>query len=186
VPALAGGVQLAGVETGSNRIRMELAWPALDDDKLELTFEEQSGWLLARVSRSGWLRKASPDQKAVLAAALTGFYMKAGVDLVREQIEACFAPSCPPYDLAEEGLIVWPGQAYETEVVYDLGQGPVLRPRVTRGRLEVELPALEASQLLLRGRSVAWQDWVKYWERVQAGKVVPAALLDGVTVLPTQ
>jgi hypothetical protein len=180
----AGPVHLAAVEAGSNRIRLELACPALGEHPLELKFEEQAGWLLAGVSRPGWLSRLSTGQAAVLATALIGFYMKGGVDLVREQIEASFAPDCPPYDITDEGLVVWPGGEYEVKVVYDLGAGPVLHPRVVEGRPAAELPVLDPGQLLFSSRAVAWADWVAAWEQDQAGAGHPAALLPGVRVLP--
>jgi hypothetical protein len=180
----AGPVHLAAVEAGSNRIRLELACPALGEHPLELKFEELSGWLLAGVSRPGWLPRLSAGQAALLATALIGFYQESGVDLVREQIEASFAPECPPYDLTGEGLVVWPGGGYETKVVYDLRAGPVLHPRVVEGRPAAELPVLEADQLLLSSRAVAWQDWVAAWERAQAGAGSAETLLPGVRVLP--
>src|SRR5439155_24357899 len=62
----AGPVRLAAVEAGSNRIRLELACPALGEDHLELVFEEQSGWLLAHIARPGWLTHVTSPQAAVL------------------------------------------------------------------------------------------------------------------------
>jgi hypothetical protein len=181
----AGPVHLAAVEAGSNRLRLELACPSLGGPGLELKFEELSGWLLARIGRPGWLPRLSPGQAAVLATALTGFYPRSCVDLVREQIETCFAPHCPPYDVRAPGLIVWPGPGYETEMVYDLrAEGPVLRPRVVAGRPPADLPVLEADDILFSRRAVAWQDWVEVWERDQAGEGPGKPLLPGVRVLP--
>ncbi len=179
----AGPVHLAAVESGSNCIRLTLACPALSEDSLELKFEERAGWLVAGVTRPSWLDRATPGQAAVLALALTGYYKLGSVDLVREQIEAAFAPRCPPYDLDDNGLVVWPGPGYEVEAVYDLGAGPVLRPRVVAGP-STELPVLDARQILFRDRDVAWQDWVDTWERDQDGKGLPQPLMPGMRLLP--
>ncbi len=160
----AGPVCLTTVEAGSNRIRLELACSALGEPGLELKFEEQAGWLLAHLSHLGWPPRLTSPQKAVFSLALTGFYKKAGVDLVREQIEACFAPECPPYDLAADGLVVWPGQDYESEVAYALGEGPVLHPRIVEGLPPVQMPVLKADELLFRNRPLTWQTWVNAWE----------------------
>jgi hypothetical protein len=180
----AGTVYVAEAEAGSNLIRLELACPALGDEPLELRFEELSGWLLAHVARPGWLPRLTAGQAAVLATALTGFYKLGGVDLVREQIEASLAPARPPYDIAEDGLVVWPGGGYEAEVVYDLRDGPVLHPRVVTGHPPAGLPVLTADQLLFGRRAVAWDDWVEAWERDQAGVAPPKPLVPGVRVLP--
>lgn len=178
----AGRVQLAAVEAGSNRVRLELACPALGEPHLLLRFEEQSGWLLAHVSQPGWLARLSGEQAAVLATALIGFYKKAGVDLVREQIAALLEPICPPYDIADTGLVLWPGEGYETEVLYDLSAGPLLYPRVVRGRKATEMPVLAAAQLLFRDQPVAWTDWVAAWELGER----TGPLLAGMQVLPRQ
>src|SRR5205814_9702877 len=73
-----GTVHLAGVEAGTNRIRLRLSCPTLGDECLELFFEQQSGWLLAHIAQPGWLPRVGADDAAVLALALTGFYKKAG------------------------------------------------------------------------------------------------------------
>jgi len=180
----AGPVHLAAVEAGSNRVRLELACPALDEQHLELNFEEQSGWLLAHVSRPGWLPRLTPEQTALLTLVLTGFYQECGVDLVREQIEVWFPPPTTFYDLADAGLVVWLGPNGETEVVYDLRAGPLLRPEVRHGSPAAELPIIPAQQLLLSRTALPWQDWVSAWEQVQAGVPLPKPLVPGVRLLP--
>src|SRR5262249_55425203 len=70
----AGPVHLARVEAGANRIRIELACPAISDSNLEIKFEEISGWLLAHVSKPGWLEKLDDEQRNVVDCALIGFY----------------------------------------------------------------------------------------------------------------
>jgi hypothetical protein len=157
-------IHLVTVEAGSNRIRLELACAAAAEANLELKFEEQAGWLLAHVSRSGWLAQLGSPEKEIFTVALTGFFKKAGVDLLREEIEQCFAPESPPYDIAAEGLVVWPGKDYEAEVVYDLSEGPVLHPRPVEGQPPMMMPQLKADELLFRNRPFAWQQWVDAWE----------------------
>ena len=174
-----GPIHVSTVEAGSNRVRLELACPTLEEisrnqptptkQTLELQIEEQSGWLLAHVARPGWLTLLSSEQLAVFTTALRGFYQKAGVNLVREQIEACFAPTCPPYDIGEEGLIAWPGQGYESEVIYDLNEEPVIYPRLKGGQPATNLPAFAAEQLLFSKQPITWQAWVTAWEGDQAG-----------------
>jgi hypothetical protein len=180
----AGPLHLAAVEAGSNRIRLELACPALGEAPLELKLEEQAGWLLAGVSRPGWLPRLADEQATLLAMALIGFYKLGGVDLIREQIEASLAPECPPYEITDEGLVVWPGGSYETKVVYDLSAGPVLHPHVVGGRPPGDVPVLDAERLRFSSQAVAWLDWVAAWERVQAGGGQPEGLLPAVRVLP--
>src|SRR5262249_28763328 len=130
-------------------------------------FEEQSGWLLAGVAQSGWAARLSTADEELLRRAFIGFFKRAGVDLLREQIEASFPPPCPPYDIADEGLILWPGPEYEATVVYALDEGPAFCPRVVEGEPAAELPVLAAGQLLFRNQAVDWQEWVQAWEQGQ-------------------
>ena len=203
----AGRVHLVAVEAGSNRIRLQLACSFAENlslehagerqesphaeesahlgkGTLELHFEEQAGWLIAHVHRAGWLARLADDQLAVFTTALLGFYHKAGVDLVREQMEACFVPTCPPYDIGGEGLIVWPGQGYDTEVIYNLGEEPVLHPRLKDGQPPAGLPSPTADELIFKRQPITWNAWVAAWELDQAGKGNPQKMLPQVRVLP--
>jgi hypothetical protein len=151
---------------------------------MEIAFEERAGWLLASVPRAGWLRRLKPEQVRVLTTALAGFYKLAGVNLVREQIAVDFLPAVPSYDVVDEGLVVWPGESSEMEVIYDLRNGPVLQPRVTRGVPTTGLPALPAAKLLYDRVTIGWQEWVEAWESEQAGKELPEGLSGGFQLLP--
>lgn len=176
-----GPLHLTAIDAGSVRIRLSLSCPAHGDEPLDLTFEEQSGCLLADVARPGWLPRLSVPETEVLALALSGLYKAAGVDLVREQIEASFPPPAPAYDISGGRLFVWTG---DTEAVYDLEEGPILHPRIFGVAPAVPLPPLEARRLLFGRRTVPWRDWVEAWARDQAGKGQPGPLVPGVRVLP--
>jgi hypothetical protein len=174
---------VAAVEAGCNNIRLELACPTLGEEHLQVRFEEQSGWLLAQVAHQGWLPKLSAEQTSVLCLALTGFYKKAGVDLIREQIESSFGRTSPPYDMTDTGLLVWPRGDFVMSAIYDLREGSALHPHVVAGQPASGLPVLEADQLLLRNRQVEWAGWVEAWERQQAGVESTKPLLPGVRLI---
>ena len=180
----AGSVHLAAVEAGSNRIRLELACPTLGGEPMELSFEEQSGWLLGHVSRPGWLPHLTVEQTAVLTLVLTGFYQECGVDLVREQIDVWFPPDKAYYDLADAGLVVWTGPNGDTEAVYDLREGSLLHPQVRHGPAAVGLPIVAAAQLLFSNNPVSWDCWVSAWEQIQGGGAAPKPLAPGMRLLP--
>ena len=55
-------------------------------------------------------------------------------------VEARLEQPTPPYDVADEGLVVWPGPGYETEEVKDL------------------------DPFLLGRHPVRWTEWVEAWE----------------------
>jgi hypothetical protein len=81
-------------------------------------------------------------------------------------------------------LVVWPDGSYESEVAYDLGERPLLHPRVVIGKPPAELPVLAADDVLFGLRPVTWQAWVEAWERIQKGEGEAKPLLPGVHLLP--
>jgi hypothetical protein len=102
------------------------------------------------------------------------------VDLIGGQIEAGLKPACWAYDVTDEGLVVWPDGDYATKVVYDLRDGPELRPRIVTGPPRGDLPVLRSDQLIFRNRPVEWSAWVEAWEVDQAGAEAAKPLVPGV------
>ncbi|NRA94713.1 MAG: hypothetical protein HRU14_00735 [Planctomycetes bacterium] len=154
----AAPIEIGRVEVGSNRIRVALTSPADGDDPLILSFEEQSGWLVAQIAVPGWLDVLDARRRAVLRDALCGLYQTAGVALVREDVESQLGSPTPPYDIADQGLVVWPGPGYEVEEVRDL------------------------EPLLLRRVRVPWTRWVETWETDRDDR--QPHLLEDVRLLP--
>jgi hypothetical protein len=111
--------EVGRIEMASNRVRIELACPAVGADSATLAFEEQSGWLLAGVAQAGWIDLLDDTKRIVLENALAGLYARAAVDLVRERVEAHIGEPAP-YDIADDGLVIWPGGDYEREIVEPL------------------------------------------------------------------
>ena len=65
LPAWEGrNLRLAAVEAGSNRVRIELACPATGTDRLVISFDEQSGWLLAGAVDPEWKVGADRNDRA--------------------------------------------------------------------------------------------------------------------------
>jgi hypothetical protein len=182
----AAPVELVAVEAGSNRVRVRLSGPPANDGNqdgdsdpniFELHFEQQGGRLLAHIARPGWLPRLSADQTAVFVTALLGCYHKAGVNLVREQIEAALAPACPPYDLDHEALAVWPSGGFDVEVKYDLSEAPLLHPHGPEGGPAAALPILAANQIIFDNQAITWEDWVAGWDRDQGSIGNPQSVL---------
>jgi hypothetical protein len=172
-------VSVGQVELGSNRIRVELRAPTVGPGSAWLVLEEQSGWILAsleRDDRPSWSKVLDPDLRRVLEVALCGLYAMAGVQLVREQIEAELGPDTP-YDVADEGLVIWPGARYETEVVYDLRQQPVLKPRVRGAEPEGPPPELQAHRIRFLDHPMRWSTWVDAWREEGEGGLLGDAKL---------
>lgn len=180
-------LRLGAVELGANRIRAEVFCPALAPAAVWLAFEERSGRLLAGIAGPGWLPRLSPEQRGALATALAGLYKLAGVDLVRQQVEALLPPAVSSYDVVDEGLAVWYGEDFDAEVVYPLdAEGDAIAPRLTAGRLPEALPPLPAVPLLFDLVEVTWAWWVSAWEGDRAGKPHPPLPVEGLRLLPPE
>jgi hypothetical protein len=171
-------VEVASVAIASNRVAIALACPSLgrEHEAATIAFEEQSGWLLAAVRARGWIGRLTEEQRLVLENALAGFYKLAGVDLVREQLEAVLADA--PYGVSPEGLVVWPGDGYATEVVYDLRAK--LPRAVVRGPALAEPPPRIAGQRARFGReAIEWTRWVAAWEAAKPPRIAVGPSLIG-------
>jgi hypothetical protein len=134
-------IDVGRVDIASNRVRVELACDGRGDSAL-VAFEEQSGWIVASIARRGFVDSLSDGERTVFENALAGLYTMAAVDLVREQIESAIGENTP-YDVADRGVVAWPGGDYDREVVYRLEDG--------------RLP-------MFRDAEIAWDDWVLAWD----------------------
>jgi hypothetical protein len=172
-------LEVGSIALASNRIRVEFCLPDRSADRLEIAFEEQAGWLVARVSRHGWLADISPAQYQALRTALAGFYKMAGAHLVGEQIEACLEPARVGFHVTSEGLAVWPAEDLGREVVYRLGGEGTILPQPRDG-----FPARSANRLEFALVPVTWEEWVRVWEQDQLGKNLSPEVAEGVRLLP--
>ena len=170
----AGPVHVAAVEAGSNRIRFLLSCPAVGASPLEVRLEEQSGWLLAEVASPGWLTQLSASDRQTLATALAGFYHRAGVGLVREQVRNALPASCVSWDVQEDGLTLWTGEEFDTVAVYNLESRPCLFPTGADGKRITTSPTLAVETLLWAEQPLSWNSWVEAWEK---GKLPKARVL---------
>jgi hypothetical protein len=163
-------IELEHVHLATNRISVELACPTLGEHPLVFAIDHQHGWLLAGVLESGWLPRLNAEQRQTLAAALAGLYKMAGVDLTREQIDESLPVMKLAVDLTKAGLVVWTGADGTHDALYDLNAGPMLQPRPLNGALPAGMPVLDTTRLEFANVPLAWQEWVRTWER-DHGKV---------------
>jgi hypothetical protein len=174
---------LGAIKLGANQIRAELFCSALDPAPVWLAFEERSDLLLAGLSGAGWLPRLSAEQRGALTTALAGLYKLAGVDLVRQQVQALLPAVVSDYDIIEDGL--WVGSDSDAEAVYPLdAETDVIVPRVTAGVFADPLPLLPAVPLLFRRIDMTWPWWVEVWEGDRAGKPHPPLPVAGLRLLP--
>jgi hypothetical protein len=112
------------------------------------------------------------DQRRIFEIALAGFYKLSAVDIVREQVEHALRSSPsrppPPYDIADEGMVVWPGQGFETEAIYDLRSNK-LTPTVRGARFDGELFDLGGRHALFGREPLYWSVWSTTWQQIARG-----------------
>lgn len=163
-----GGIIRVGCVTlASNRVKVELT-PDGGRRPCEISFEEQSGWLVASCSIAGFTGELAAGDRAIFENTLAGLYKLAGVDLVREQIEAALlesqplgATTAPHYDISDEGLVVWLGDSYQTEFVFNLEASPLMEP-IVRGEAPLTRPKpLNHDRVVFREQTISWASWVQ-------------------------
>ncbi|MBW2454419.1 MAG: hypothetical protein JRI68_07905 [Deltaproteobacteria bacterium] len=183
-----GELRVTRLDLSSNRVRVELTCDSLGSEPAELTFEEQSGVIVAGIAKAGFIHQLCADSATgarLLENALAGLYQRAEVDLVREQIEAVLDAGAH-YDIAAEGLVVWPGRDYRTELVYRLNvrRGGTIKPKI-RGIGPLQ-PArvIDTRQLLYRAQQVSWLAWVGAWGAADHHNAEIPRLLAGASILP--
>ncbi len=183
----AADVAIRRVEIGSNRIRMELVCPSVSLETTIIGFDLQSGWLVANLHTLGWVGHLPADQRQMFEVALAGFYALSAIDIVREQLEAALVGTpgepAPPYDIADEGVVVWPGDGFKTQVVYNLhssSAAPTVRGATYHG------PVIDlAKRHALFGRvHVYWATWSSTWLQIARGEA-PRPVIGGPSLIPT-
>src|SRR5262249_21165521 len=65
-------LKVSEIVLGLTRIRISLRGAGVAEDELTLALEEQSGWLMARILKLGWLAPLSETERQPLLTALVG------------------------------------------------------------------------------------------------------------------
>ncbi|MCH8921874.1 MAG: hypothetical protein IIA67_01860 [Planctomycetes bacterium] len=169
------------VSLGANSAEIKIIANGLSSTPLVLLMQERGGLLLASVREPGWLGQLSPTQRETFTAALAGFYKLAGVQLVGEQISACFTPERPDWEVTHAGLTVWPADSHQAATLYELDDDPPYEPR---GDGSVKLPLLDARQLFFSATPITWSDWIACWSRDSNGQPSKQAVIAGLEFLP--
>jgi hypothetical protein len=177
-------ITLEQLRLGTNFVRLSLGCPGMAGGALHVAMESESGWLLAGAADAGWVDRLLPHQRQVLVTAILGLYKAAGIDLVRQQIRSEFPPPAPWYDLSAKGLVVWPDEQREVEVLYDLQEGPWVAPQAVRGLSPRRLPTVERWRFVFAALPLEWSRWVEVWNEDIAGQGHPRDGIIPVCVLP--
>ena len=173
------------IRLATDRVRVALTCPAVSDGTLWLSFEAQSGWLLAGVRAGECAERPSAHQRQVLTNALLGLYKSAAVELVRQQVEAEVRTPVMSYHCDNLGLVLWPDESLEIEVRYDLRHdGTLAAPVVELMGTGPVFPTFDRTRLVFRETVIAWQGWVAVWEAERAEGGEPIDAVVPVRVLP--
>lgn len=168
-----GAIEIAHVELGGNRIRVTLAAPRLSPREACVAFEEQSGFIVASIAALGFVDALDDEQRRVFEAALSGLYARAAVDLVREQVEVELVAAvgagtgeddgAPPYDVADDGIVVWPAADYGREIVYPLDDAAWLAPKGRGAGGESGARPIRAERAIFARQALPWRAWNEAW-----------------------
>lgn len=150
------------VRGASNSIHIQLSCRQIGAEPLHLLFLEQSGWAVATIEIHGWLDQASPEQQHSFESALLGFYRKAGVELVREQMERNLIGK-HEYDICETGIMIWPEAQFDREITVDLNRRHQLRPTPTSLAASYGLQPVARESVVFSQSEIPWADWKQLW-----------------------
>jgi len=181
----ASDVALSRIEIGSNRVQMTIACPSVGSAPATIRFELQSGWIVGGLAEPGWITQLDAAQRRIFEIALAGFYKLSGVELLREQLEQALKPDdgpTPPYDIADEGLVVWPGDGFETEAIYDL-RATRLVPLTRGAPYDGQLFDLGGRHALFGREPLYWSVWATTWQQIARGEQ-PMPIIVGPSLLP--
>lgn len=178
-------VALSRIDIGSNRVQMTIVCPSVGSAPATIRFELQSGWIVGGLAETGWITQLDERQRRIFEIALAGFYKLSGIELLREQLEHALRPddgAVPPYDIADEGLVVWPGDGFETEAIYDLHATklvPIMRGAPYSGpRFD-----LGGRHALFGREPLYWSVWATTWQQIARGEQ-PMPVIVGPSLLP--
>lgn len=179
----AAPLSVATVMLSTNRIAVRIAHADHVDHDAEILWSEQSGWLMASVPTPGWIDRLSAGARRVVEAAVAGLYHLAATGLVREHLEQQLGTPPNPYDITDQGLIVWPTRSFETEVHYSLKEGSQLVPRPRSVARSLGLDPLPAETVIFALHPLSWDEWNTFWNQ-EATSTPAQRVLPDVKVLP--
>ena len=155
-------IQCERIHAASNSFLVGLRCDKRGNKPLQLLFQEQSGWLVATISQQGWLSNVTPEMVHSFETALRGFYSKAGVDLVREQMERnLIGPH--PYDVGDSGLVVWPDRQFDREIHIDLYRRHQIRPTPVSMSASYGLQPVSREAVVFAESRTRWAEWQQVW-----------------------
>jgi hypothetical protein len=184
------------VALACSQIRIELVHALHPDRSVWLEFEEEGSWLVAKIQQTGWIADLPTAESRPFNAALVHLYKLAGVDLVREQIQAQLPPPMHDYDIKAREFVLWLDHRHGQSAQYlwsdDHG---LLKPHISPapmsldlrnplvvgpGQLKLEAPQLDAYRFMFCRVPLTWRQHVECWEKDKEGGEQPRLVSNGV------
>ncbi len=156
------GLHCSRIQVACNTIRLELTAEDAPDAPIRILLQEQSHWIVAAVEDQGFLPEAGSGRLHSFDTALQGFYRKAGVELVQEQLRRSLVGS-HPFDVGRDGLTIWPEGQYDREITVDLSRPHQLRPAPTPLAITFGIGVVSAESAVFARSRTRWDDWVQLW-----------------------
>jgi hypothetical protein len=174
-------LRAAKVELATHLIRIELEHSAHPGEPVRWAFAEKAGWLTVQVEQAGWLPRLTAPALEALKLALAGWYKLAGVDLVREQVQAGLAGTGLTSTIEEAGLSLRSVPQPESAVLCPMYD--TVRVTLSKSKMAPPTPIPPIESLVFARIPIRWQAWVDAWLCEQHGKP-PCLLAPAVTLLP--
>ena len=154
------------LETGhvylaTNRVRFEIRHPGHLGRAVQIEIQHHHGWLVAGLRDAGWLDSLEPEQLEVFIACLAGFYKRADVDMVREQLLHTLPAPAAQLEFTSDALLAR-RDLHSEATVFPL-RDALGFPQVF-GRLH---------GMVFARNPLPWDDWVKFWEADRDGEARP-------------
>ena len=94
--------------------------------------------------------------------ALRGFYVKTGIELVREQMERnLIGPH--PYDVCSLGLVIWPDRQFDREITIDLHRRHQIKPMPPSMAASYGVQPVSREAVVFSEVGLRWADWKRVW-----------------------
>lgn len=155
-------LRLTDVQTACNSIIIKVDSDSIEGPPVELLYQEQSHWVVVTVAEMGLLHNVSAAQLHSFDTALLGLYRKSGAEIVREQVERNLVGT-HPYDVASEGLIIWPEARFDREVTVNLYRPHQVRPLPAPLAMTFGISPTSAENVLFSRSQTNWDEWKRLW-----------------------
>ncbi len=112
-----GSAEVLSIHGGYQRLLAEIIIRD-SDSRLLLEFDEQSGLLLMAATEAP--RLADPVREEGLRLSLLGLAKLSAADLLRSAVEAQLPAPGTPYDINDDGLVIWPKGRFDRPELYPM------------------------------------------------------------------